>query len=90
MYRTHRKQENEQGREGGQQVGWQTRAHRLSDKETEKGEGKRQAGDRQREEMGRTQTERPTGTGGQPGSVHSKHAVALSVPSGSHETQASV
>lgn len=52
MCRTHRKQENEQGREGGQQVGWQTRAHRLSDKETEKGGGK---------EAGRRQTERRNG-----------------------------
>lgn len=51
MYRTHGKQENEQGREGGQQVGWQTRARRLSDKETEKGEGKRQAGRGQRDQQ---------------------------------------
>lgn len=83
MYRTHRKQDNEQGREGGQQVGWQTRARRLSDKETEKAGGK-EAGRRPREEMGRTQTERTTGTGGQTGSVHSKLAIALSVPYGSH------
>lgn len=49
--------EKEWGREGGQQVGWQARAGRLNDKESEKVGGKDSRRQKEREETGRTQRE---------------------------------